>query len=1444
MKKSKIIVAASTLRQKAEEQLKKKPSKFGSQYAEAEMMKTIHELEVHQIELEMQNDELILAKEQADAAKKRFTELYNFAPSGFFTLTKEGEIIEENLYGSKMLNYKSANLKKSMFSFFISNDSKPIFNLFLKKVFNGRTIESCDVILSQEINPTIYVHLTGRVTENGEQCLLTAVDISEHKRFENALINSEANLHLLVQTIPDLIWTKDADGIYLSCNTMFERFFGASEADIIGKTDYDFVDQKLADFFRENDKIAMAAGKPTSNEEWVTFADDGHRACLETIKAPMFDAQNKLIGVLGIGRDITDRNSAEQKVKESEKRFRAIFSQAPIGIALLDLQGQLIVANSPLSEMVGYACDELSKKNFADFTFPEDLYKELEQLDDLISGKISMYSMEKRYIHKNGHLIWANLFVTILRDENGNFQEILGMVEDITERKQAEEKLMDNNIFLQTLLNAIPTPVFYKDLDGHFIGFNKAFEQFYGKTRIELIGKTIFEIASPELAEIHHVKDMELFKNQGVLIYDSQLKDNQGIIHDVVNHKAVILDSKEQVSGLVGVVLDITERKKADDEIREKNAFIQTVLDNLPIGIALNKIDSGSAFYVNKKFEEIYGWPKDEMKDIAGFFEKVYPDKKYREELAIRIQTDMQSGDSSRMHWEDCTITHKDGSTHTINAVNIPLFDQNTMVSTVLDITERKLAEIQLSDSEERYRSFFENSMDAILLTSPGGSTLSANEAACIMFGYSKDELIKLGRSGVVDTSDRRLAVLLAERKLNGKAHGEITLIRKDGTHFPAELSTAVFTSAEGYERTSMIIHDITERMNAQKEITMLAQSLKSVNELVSITDTDNKILFVNDSFLKTYGYLLPELIGENISLILSEKNVREKVDEILPSTILGEWKGELINTRKDGSEFPVYLSTSIIKDKDGKSLGLIGVAIDITERKRNEQTLLKLSSAVEQTIDLIVITDHNGSIEYVNRAFEKLTGYSSNEVMGKTPRILKSGDKSQEFYEGLWKTILSGNVFRTEMLNKKKNGDLYYEEKSISPILDKNSKITHFVSTGLDITERKRAEKELIEAKNKAEENDKLKTAFLQNMSHEIRTPMNAIVGFSELMEIEINEPEKLKYYTKIIRQRSDDLLGIINELLDISRIESGQLSFKSEQVDLNKLFEEQRSFFAEHKLQDEKSSIQLLVKEIPALFNSIVSTDIGKLKQIFSNLIHNAFKFTTEGKIEFGFHSISNNKITFFVSDSGVGISENMKELIFERFRKSADESVYVQDGMGLGLAIVKGLLKLFNGAIWVESVLKEGTTFYFTIPYLPISAKTTSEKIAKSQNYDWSKFKLLIVEDDKFNIAYFEEILESTGIHLLIGETGNQAISLFTNNQNIDLVLMDIKLPDMSGYEVTKEFKKVRPEIPIIAQTAFAAMADRQRALDVGCDDFITKPIKHNIFLETIGRYLISK
>lgn len=381
----------------------------------------------------------------------------------------------------------------------------------------------------------------------------------------------------------------------------------------------------------------------------------------------------------------------------------------------------------------------------------------------------------------------------------------------------------------------------------------------------------------------------------------------------------------------------------------------------------------------------------------------------------------------------------------------------------------------------------------------------------------------------------------------------------------------------------------------------------------------------------------------------------------------------------------------------------------------------------------------------------------------------------------------------------------------------------------------------EVIEAKEKAEESDRLKTAFLQNMSHEIRTPMNAIMGFSSLMMENYNNKSKLEKFSEIINQRCNDLLDIINDILDIAKIESGQLQVNPEECHIGKLFDELTEFFSEYKSKIGKQHIILSLHDECLQNEKIIIIDKVKLKQILINLINNAFKFTESGKIEGGCKYDENHHLLFYVSDTGIGIPKDKHTVVFERFSQLNENAKKNNGGTGLGLPIVKGLVHLLGGEIFLESEQGVGSTFSFTISYE--TANGSEKPVSQAEIPDLKKVgerTILIVEDDIYNAEYLKEILTRYKVKVLHAETGKEAVRVI-QSQRVDLVLMDIRLPDIDGYEATRQILKYNPYLKILAQTAYASPDERHNALNAGCKDYISKPINKEVLLSMINSLL---
>ena len=383
----------------------------------------------------------------------------------------------------------------------------------------------------------------------------------------------------------------------------------------------------------------------------------------------------------------------------------------------------------------------------------------------------------------------------------------------------------------------------------------------------------------------------------------------------------------------------------------------------------------------------------------------------------------------------------------------------------------------------------------------------------------------------------------------------------------------------------------------------------------------------------------------------------------------------------------------------------------------------------------------------------------------------------------------------------------------------------------------------ELRLAKEKAEESDRLKSAFLANMSHEIRTPMNGILGFAELLKEPKLTGEEQQEYIKIIEKSGIRMLNIINDIVDISRIESREAKVSLYITNINEQIESICAFF---KYEVERKGIQISYNNLLPANEAIINTDGEKIYSILTNLIKNAIKFTQTGSIEFGY--VKKGKyLEFFVKDSGIGIRQEQKNIIFERFRQGSESLARNFEGSGLGLSISKAFVELLGGNIWVESEEGEGSIFYFTIPYTPYEEEKNENKTVVSDHVEETrikKMKILIAEDDEISREFITNLVQKCSRKILYSNTGIETIEACNENPDVDLILMDIRMPDMDGYEATRQIRQFNKDIIIIAQTAYALLGDREKAIEAGCNGYISKPINKNEFLVLLEKYFTKK
>ncbi len=611
--------------------------------------------------------------------------------------------------------------------------------------------------------------------------------------------------------------------------------------------------------------------------------------------------------------------------------------------------------------------------------------------------------------------------------------------------------------------------------------------------------------------------------------------------------------------------------------------------------------------------------------------------------------------------------------------------------------------------------------------------------------------------------------------------------------------------------------------------------------------------------------YQMPQFTGMEALLIVKE------MDPILPFIIVTGTINEVVAVEcmKAGA------SDYILKE----NLSRLGSAItsslekqeSIIAKKKAEDALRESEEFKKRIIassrDCIKVLDLQGNLLSMSRGGQELMEIDdTGKYLNRPWADFWKGDDHQAALA----TVSKAAKGETEIFSgfcPTEKGTPRWWEIIVSPIKDAQDRIYRLLAVSRDITERKQAEEKLKEksalieaqnreymemniklqeAKERAEESDRLKSAFLANMSHEIRTPLNAIVGFSTLLAQDADSEENEKF-AELVRINSDTLLRLIDEILDLSKIEANQITLKNEECNINQLL---RELFSASKIfleKENKTGIEISLKTPDAGPDVYILTDPVRLRQVLTNILENAIKYTEDGgQIGFGYTVVKDESdpggkkaLKFYVKDTGIGIPGDKIEYIFERFYKIDGNRMKLYRGAGIGLTITKNLVELLGGRIWVESEPGSGSEFYFTLPFV------TGKEIRQAGNgetlKDWKTKTVLVAEDVEASFILIRELLAGTGVQLLHAKDGHEAVDCCEKYPEVDLVLMDIKMPNMDGYEAIKRIKKLKPGLPIIAQSAYAMPREQQKALDAGADDYLTKPISQPELIKKIEQLI---
>lgn len=1262
--------------------------------------KPLSDLEIAHSRLKKSESELKLKNEELKNREALFRTIIDNAPFEIWARDKDQIGILENSLSVKhfgtILNQKPkyGNISAKIVKLWKSNNNRAL---------HGETIqEDCiydDKNYHQIIAPIILDdQIEGIVGFN--------IDISARKQTEEALISSEGKFRAVFENSTDGILIINEEGIITEMNQSLEHLSGYKRSECIGIPVWDFQYhlilphdknetsyQQLKSFIRQ--KYALdnpdIFGKLTQHK---IMNHKGQLRYIESILYPVQTNENRFI--VSVTRDITERKLFEDALKNSESKYYGIFDANHDGISIFLINkdrtlSNFVEANKAAYEMVGYTKKEFLSMNVHDLQLIQQDSNFDEKIEELKKGK--HVNVETKIRHKDGYILAVDLSILLI--QYNNQPAVMNIVRNITERKKLDAELLESEKLYRNLVERLPDGVYKSTHEGRFIEVNPAMVKMLGySSKEELMAIDIKSELYFEPEDRESMVLQEELEEMGVF----RLKKRDGSEIWVEDHGWYTQNEEGEIIFHEGIMRDITERRIAEVILRESEERFKLLFDKAPVGY--QSLDENGIFIdVNETWLELMGYSKEEVlgnwfgnyltADSVKLFKKLFPVLKRTGKSHAEFEMNRKDGSVIIIQLEGRVGHTPEGG-----------FKQTHCV--ISDITERRKAEKAIADERILLRTLIDNIPDLIYVKDTLGRKIISNKADLNLIGLPEHEV--LGKTDF-DYFDPEIAKLtFADDQIviqNAKPIINKLEQYSDVHGNERYLSTSKFPL---FNESGHIIglvgvgYDITQKRITEQKLIQLSKGIEQSPASVIITDIHGNIEYVNSKLVEITGYLPEELIGKNPRIFQSGYTTKEEYDLLWRTISSGnEYRSEIQNQKRNGDLFWESVLISPIRDDSGKIVNYLAIKEDITDRKKADLEIQKLSVAIEQNPASVIITDTEGKIEYVNKKFLTTSGYSRSELLGKIVRILKAGHTPDEIYIEIWNNLFAGKQWSGEHQNRTKKREKYWESVLISPINNSEGKITNFIILSEDISERKRMEKDLITAKEKAEESDRLKSAFLANMSHEIRTPLNSILGFSDLLTDPDLDSATRTEFAGLINNSGNNLLGIINDVLDISKIEAGQIVLSKQRLSAQSLIvdiQKEYSYKAKSKGIDLKLASGLPKDELFFMGDEI------RIKQVLINFVGNAIKFTEKGFIEIGV-KLEKGTIRFHVKDTGIGIPKEFHDKVFDRFRQVEPSPTRKYGGNGLGLAITKNLAELMGGKIWLESKFGHGSTFYFGLP-----------------------------------------------------------------------------------------------------------------------------------------------
>lgn len=1021
-------------------------------------------------------------------------------------------------------------------------------------------------------------------------------------------------------------------------------------------------------------------------------------------------------------------------------------------------------------------------------------------------------------------------------------------------RLTVERKIAQVRSFWEEMFQSTINGIILTDLTGKIKYANDYALNYHEYTLEELKEFYIFDLVTPEFIEIIREYLKDIIERKETEAFEIGFLTKSGKVkYAELSGKLVRYGANELIQF---VEIDTTEKRRFESELIEAEKKYRELFENAVIG-AYRTTPDGKIIDVNPAFVKMFG-AKDKFEILQMKASDLYADPRDREIFirALEISDSISNFENRLKRLDGKEIIVREH----VRAVKDPLGNVIFYEGMIEDITEQKKAEEKLKESEEKYRTLVEGSLAGTYIFQDGKFKFVSGQILSI-FGFTPQEVLNTRKIlEIVHPEDRKKVIKLFISNLKGdisKSGFQFRIIKKNGEIAWVEVLNNLI-NYEGKPALLGTMLDITDRIKAEQRNRIMSQLLLSLNDAVVLTDENGNILEVNDAFCRITGYSKDEVIGKNPRILksgLHDANFyKEMWDSILTK---GYWKGEIINKKKNGEFYFALLSISSIKDEVHGLTYYLGIQSDITERKKAEEQIRYQANLLENVNDAIIAADLNYRITSWNKAAEKMYGYKAEEVIGKEISEVVKVEFPGLTREQVRQILQEKGFWQGEAIHYNRFGEKIYVSSSLSIIRDINGNPIGTVGINRDITEQKKAEEKLklyaeqLEIANaQLQELNKLKSEFLANTSHELRTPLNSIIGFLNLIKEGLYESkEEMMQFVDNALMSARHLLNIINDILDIAKIEAGKLELTIEDVEVSELLQEVWTL-SHVQAEQKKLEYRMIYPEKPIFIRG----DRNRLKQILLNLIGNSIKFTHKGGITVKAEVFEEKgHCQFSVIDTGIGISKEKQAKLFQKFVQADGTTTRKYGGTGLGLAITKSLVEMMGGVIELFSEGEgKGTTVTFTIP---LSTKSFDKEVTIKQGeiYGDSGLLILAVDDDPGFAEFLRAFLVKNSFRFLWVDNADDGWDYILKFKP-DVLILDYAIPHKASAKLKNGFDIVlriydTPELkdtPIIILTGHPQKVNE--LLKLSFINFkpsvVEKPIEPEHLLKILKQFVKEK